>query len=293
MRYHVCHLTTYDYDASVSLSQHQMRLQPRSNWRQKFCNYNLAIEPNPRDIHEYTDYFGNPTLFVTVEGSHARLQVRSEFDVDLLNSPELIAKETPSWEIVRDRSRGVQIGVGLEANEFLFDSPLLKAGDDFADYARPSFPKGRPILEAALDLTARIHHDFTFDPTATDVTTPILQVLKQKRGVCQDFAHLQIVCLRSLGLPARYVSGYINTIPPPGKTKLAGADASHAWISIWCDAVGWIDLDPTNNVIPNREHITIGWGRDFSDLSPIRGVTLGSSSHSLRVAVDVATHTDI
>jgi transglutaminase-like putative cysteine protease len=288
MRYHVCHRTTYDYAASVSLSQHQMRLRPRAYSKQKSSNYTISIEPTPRDTHQYTDYFGNPTLFATVEGSHARLEIRSEFDVDVLSEPELIPAETPPWEIVRDRSRGVQIGVGLEANEFLFDSPLLKASDDFAGFARRSFPNGRPILEAALDLTSRIYDEFTFDQTATDITTPILQVLKQKRGVCQDFAHLQIVCLRSLGIPARYVSGYINTVPPPGQPKLAGADASHAWISFYCDGLGWIDLDPTNNMIPDREHITVAWGRDFSDISPIRGVSLGSGIHSLSVAVDVA-----
>jgi transglutaminase-like putative cysteine protease len=181
----------------------------------------------------------------------------------------------------------LQQGAALEAAEFLFDSPLIKSNDDFADYSRPSFPKGRPILEAVQDLSERIHKDFKFDPSATDVSTPVTQVLKDRRGVCQDFAHLQIACLRSIGLPARYVSGYLNTIPPPGQPKLAGADASHAWVSFYCDAHGWIDIDPTNNQIPNLQHITVGWGRDYSDVSPVRGVVLGSAGHALKVSVDV------
>jgi transglutaminase-like putative cysteine protease len=287
MRYHVSHRTIYDYEATVSLSQHQMRLRPRNSSRQTISNYKLHIEPAPRDTKEYEDYHGNPALFATVEGAHSRLDVHSEFDVEIEKLPQPRPAETPAWELVRESSRGLQIGPALEANEFLFDSTLLKSSEPFAEYARPSFTKGRRILEAALDLTARIHADFTFDPTATDVSTPIVRVLKEKRGVCQDFAHLQIVCLRSLGLPARYVSGYINTLPPPGQPKLTGADASHAWISFYCDGLGWIDLDPTNNVLPGTEHILISWGRDYGDISPIKGIILGNGAHSLKVAVEI------
>lgn len=275
MRYHVRHLTRYDYHAGVSLSQHQLRLQPRTTSRQRIENFRVAVEPAPREHHDYTDYHGNAAAFVTVEGNHSRLSVCSLFDVELSAAAEIVPSETPAWESVRDNRRGPQIGAALEANEFLFDSPLLKAGEQFADYACPSFAKSRPILGACLDLTARIYKDFTFDATATDVSTPILQVLKQRRGVCQDFAHLQIVCLRSLGIPARYLSGYINTLPPPGQPKLTGADASHAWISFYCGGLGWIDLDPTNNVSPALEHITVAWGRDYSEIAPIRGLTLG------------------
>jgi transglutaminase-like putative cysteine protease len=287
VRYRVSHITTYDYHASVSLSQHQIRLRPRDYRRQEVTSHNLHIEPPPRDTYEYLDYHRNPTVFATIEGAHSRLAVQSEFEVKVSSSVFPNPSETPAWENVRESSRGVQIGAALEASEFLFDSPLIKAGDAFGDYARPSFPKSRPILEAALDLTRRICEEFAFDPTATDVSTPIARVLKQKRGVCQDFAHLQIACFRSLGLPARYVSGYINTVPPPGQPKLTGADASHAWVSLYCDGVGWIDLDPTNNMTAGREHIVVAWGRDYSDICPIRGVTLGSGGHSLKVAVDV------
>jgi transglutaminase-like putative cysteine protease len=287
MRYFVSHLTTYNYQASVSLSQHQLRLRPRSFHRQILQDYNIEIAPQPRNTYEYLDYHGNPALFATIEGAHSQLVVRSEFAVDIVRSIHPNPGETPAWEQVRESCRGVQLGGALEANEFLFDSPLLRSAEMFAEYARPSFTKARPILEAALDLTSRIHDDFVFDTTATDVTTPIARVLKEKRGVCQDFAHLQIACFRSLGLPARYVSGYINTVPPPGQPKLAGADASHAWVSFYCGGLGWLDLDPTNNLMPDREHILIGWGRDYSDISPIRGVTLGSGGHSLSVAVSV------
>jgi len=195
--------------------------------------------------------------------------------------------ETPAWESVRELSRGRQIGQALDASEFIFDSPLIQAADDFAAYAAPSFPKGRPILDAVLNLTARIHHDFKFDPKATTLATPLAEVFKNRRGVCQDFAQLEIACLRSLGLPARYVSGYLETVPPPGKARLIGADASHAWISFHCYGLGWIEVDPTNNVVPTTRHIAVAWGRDFNDVSPIRGVILGAGEHTLKVAVDV------
>jgi transglutaminase-like putative cysteine protease len=287
MHYHVRHLTTYEYHASVSLSQHHMRLRPRSKPGQRMENYHVVIDPVPRDRQEHIDYHGNPTTFVTIEGGHSRLSVCSEFDVELVPPVFAAPGETPAWELVRDNCRGEQIGADLEANEFIFDSPLLRTTDEFSDYAKPSFGKDRPILEACLHLTNRIHEDFTFDPSATEVSTPLLQVFKQRRGVCQDFAHLEIACLRSLGIPARYVSGYINTLPPPGQPKLTGADASHAWVSFYCHGIGWIDIDPTNNVQPNLEHITVAWGRDYSDIVPIRGVTMGGDRHTLKIGVDV------
>lgn len=287
MVYEVSHTTTYGYHTSAAISHHQIRLRPREHPRQKLLAHKLEIEPEPRDSSPRHDYYGNPLIFAAIEGAHTKLVIRSLFQVDVHPRATAFPAETPAWERVRDSIRGVQQGPALEASEFLFDSPLIKAGDDFASYAKPSFVKGRPVLEAILDLTARIHREFKFDPTATDVTTPVSQVLKERRGVCQDFAHLQIACLRSLGLPVRYVSGYLNTRPPPGEPKLAGADASHAWVSVYCDGMGWIDVDPTNNVIPNMEHITIAWGRDYSDVSPIRGVMVGSGGHSLKVAVDV------
>ena len=166
-------------------------------------------------------------------------------------------------------------------------APYHTAKPELAAYASESFPRNRPLLEAVLDLTARIHHDFRFDPKATEVTTPVETFFEKRRGVCQDFSHLQIACMRSLGLPARYISGYLRTLPPKGRPRLVGADASHAWCSAWCPGFGWVDFDPTNNCIPTDGHITLAWGRDYSDVSPIRGVLLGGAKHSLKVGVDV------
>jgi transglutaminase-like putative cysteine protease len=175
----------------------------------------------------------------------------------------------------------------LEASEFIFASPLVPVEREFRDYAAASFPAGRRILDGVLDLSARIHREFKFDATATAISTPLTQVLEHRRGVCQDFAHLMIACLRSLGLPARYVSGYLETLPPPGQTKLLGADASHAWVAFFCPGIGWIDVDPTNNVLPSMQHIALAWGRDYGDVSPIRGFLVGGDEHTLNVAVDV------
>jgi transglutaminase-like putative cysteine protease len=175
----------------------------------------------------------------------------------------------------------------LAVRQFVFDSPHVAAGGELAEYARESFMPRRPWLAAALDLLARIHRDFLYDPTATNVTTPLASVMAMRRGVCQDFAHLQIGCLRSLGLPARYVSGYLLTTPPPGQPRLAGADASHAWLAAWCPEFGWVDFDPTNNVVPSLAHVTVAWGRDYSDVCPIKGVFVGGGQHSVAVSVNV------
>lgn len=287
MNYRVTHVTTYEYHEPVSLSQHVIRLRPRELRGQRCSRHELSFTPQPRHTELHTDYFGNAVVFVSIEQPHTRLCIHSSSEVHRSPALKLIPKETPSWEQVRDLSRGCQIGAALEASEFLYDSPLIKKGDAYSEYASKSFTRGKPILEAVLDLTKRIKHEFTFDPGATTVATPVETVFKNKRGVCQDFAQVQIACLRSLGLPARYVSGYIETIPPPGQEKLAGSDASHAWVSFFCHSLGWIDVDPTNNLLVSHQHVTVGWGRDFSDVSPVRGVILGSGQHSVKVAVDV------
>jgi transglutaminase-like putative cysteine protease len=188
---------------------------------------------------------------------------------------------------VRDRFALGQPPWWLEARQFVYESPHVPITKALADYAAPSFSPGRPWLAAVLDLTARVFSQFQYDPTATTVNTPVAQVLQNRRGVCQDFAHLQIGCLRSLGLPARYVSGYLLTAPPAGQQRLVGADASHAWLSAFCPELGWIDFDPTNNQIPTTKHITLAWGRDYSDVCPIKGVLVGGGQHRMRVAVDV------
>ncbi len=287
MLYSVTHTTTYDYTDPVSVSHHLLRLHPRELPHQLRLESRLHLDPAPTLSRQYSDYFGNTATYVTIQGAHRRLVIQSSHRVEITTPHRPLAAETPAWETVRELSRGSQIGSALEASEFLFTSPFIKPDNAFADYASASFAKGRPILEAVLDLTHRLHTDFRFDPKATTIATPLQEVFKNRRGVCQDFAHLQIACLRSLGLPARYVSGYLETVPPPGKTRLAGADASHAWISFFCHGLGWIDVDPTNNLLPSTRHITVAWGRDYSDVSPAHGVILGSGTHTLKVAVDV------
>ena len=288
MIYELTHTTTYDYRDTVSVSHHVLRLTPRGLSHQRCLSHAVQIDPLPVVSQPHWDYFGNAVTFVTVEGAHRRLVVTSSSTVSLTNPRWPDPAETPAWETVREFSRGQQIGPALDASEFIFDSPLVRSTDRFADYAAQSFPRERPIFDAVLDLTQRIHRDLKFDAKATTVATPLEEVFKNRRCVCQDFAQFQIACLRSLGLPARYVSGYLETDPPPGQPRLAGADASHAWVSFYCHGLGWIDVDPTNNLLPATRHITVAWGRDYSDVSPIRGVLLGSGDHSLKVAVDVA-----
>ncbi|MDX1951602.1 MAG: transglutaminase family protein [Verrucomicrobiota bacterium] len=287
MLYRLSHVTSYEYYEPVSISHHALRLQPRQFSFQECRAHQITLDPAPSSEHFFTDYHGNHVATVTIESAHRQLTIRSAGVMEIFPRQRVQPLETPAWEQVRDLSRGGQLGAALEASEFLFDSHYIRTGDDFADYAKTSFTKGRPILDAALELTARIYKEFTFDPKVTTIATPLGEVLQKRRGVCQDFAHLQIACLRSLGLAARYVSGYIETIPPPGKSKLAGADASHAWVSIFCHGYGWIDLDPTNNLIPSTQHITVALGRDYADVSPVRGVIVGSGEHELKVAVDM------
>jgi transglutaminase-like putative cysteine protease len=284
----VTHTTTYDYQSAVSVSHHLLRLAPRRLARQFVLEHTLEIDPQPAVISRHTDYFGNEVVFATIEGSHRRLQVTARNQVAV--APAFIpdATETPPWESVRALCRTDRSVTVLEAGEFMLSSPLAGAGAAFADYAQLSFAPGRSLLDAVRDLTARIFSEFRFDPTATTVSTPLEQVLEQRRGVCQDFAHLQIACLRALGLPARYVSGYLETVPPPGQPKLVGVDASHAWVAFFCPGIGWIDVDPTNNLFPSMQHITLGWGRDYADISPVRGVLTGGEEHFLSVSVDVA-----
>jgi transglutaminase-like putative cysteine protease len=237
---------------------------------------------------ERADSFGNTCVYFEIEGSHQKLEVISRSLVEVATAPNLDPAETPAWESVRDACRADVSNAATVAGELVFASPLIPVGNVFAEYARSSFPAQRPVLEGVCDLNRRIHEDFIFDPAATDFATPVELVLKKRRGVCQDFAQVMIACLRSLGLPARYVSGYLETLPPPGQPKLIGADASHAWLSVYCgESVGWMDADPTNNVLPSNRHVTVAWGRDFSDVSPLRGVTIGAGEQWLQVAVDV------
>jgi transglutaminase-like putative cysteine protease len=287
MNYRLTHTTTYQYGGTVSLSHHVLRVQPRELLRQRCLRNELQIEPRPDVLCQHRDYFGNPMTFVTIEGSHRRLLITSRSEVELTAAQSPGPAQTPSWETARDMVPDGDERGFLETREFTYASPLIKKLPEFGAYAADSFEPERPLFEAVLDLTARMHADFKFDSSATNVATPVLEVFQTRRGVCQDFAQLEIAFLRSMGIAARYVSGYLETEPPPGKPRLAGADASHAWVSFHCPGMGWIDVDPTNNLLVSNRHITVAWGRDFSDVSPIRGIIIGSGDHSMDVAVDV------
>jgi transglutaminase-like putative cysteine protease len=287
MTYRVTHRTTYEYDEPVSTSYHALRLSPRSLAYQK-CHWSkLVLDPSPAFSNAASDYFGNSVVLFTLQGPHQQLTVEATSEVEVLEKslPEIGA--TPAWEEASALLTNPPGPAELDACQFTFESSHVRCSNQFAEYAGVSFTAGTPLMVAALDLTSRIHRDFKYDTTATKVTTPVEKVFEERRGVCQDFAHLQIACLRSIGLAARYVSGYLRTFAPSSRERLVGADASHAWVSTYCPGVGWIDLDPTNNLIPSTSHITLAWGRDYGDVSPIRGVIQGGGRHELTVAVDV------
>jgi transglutaminase-like putative cysteine protease len=288
MRYRLTHSTRYSYEGAVTVSHHLAKLAPRTLPGQRCPWHELEIQPVPVGRGVHIDSFGNTTTYFEIEGKHETLEVIARSLVEVAPARAQDAAATPPWEGVREACHAEKLTPGSDAGIFRFASPMVPVGAEYAAYARVDFPAGRPILEGVIALTDRVFREFWFDPRATDVTTPVAEVMKKKAGVCQDFAHLMLACLRSLGLPARYVSGYLETAPPPGQPRLIGADASHAWISVFCgDQAGWVDADPTNNLLPGERHITVAWGRDFSDVSPLRGVTLGAGGQRLEVSVDV------
>jgi transglutaminase-like putative cysteine protease len=288
VRYQVRHLTEYTYADPVSLSHHLVHLSPRADKGQVAGRRELNITPSPAFRRERIDAFGNRVTHFSIEEPHRRLTVETQFEVEVPPAERPPLLFPASWESVRDRLRAARRADSVEAYSYTFDSAHARASKALAAYAAPSFPADRPFLDAVMDLTRRIHEEFVYDPRATTIATPLSQVLEAKRGVCQDFAHLQIGCLRSLGLPCRYVSGYLLTRPPPGRDRLVGADASHAWVSVHMPDFGWVDFDPTNGVLPAEQHVTVACGRDFADVTPVRGVILGGGAHELRVEVDVA-----
>ena len=288
MKYRIRHTTTYGYGAAVQVSHHAARLTPRDTPVQRCLTSSLRVEPLPARVDEARDYFGNWVAYFTLQQSHYSLLVEADSIVEVSPVPRFDGLTSPPWEEVRDRLARPAGERDFEAAEFAQSSPLVGFSDDIRAYALQSFPAGRPLLEAARDLTGRIHRDFLYDPMATSVATPLAQVLAMRRGVCQDFAHLQVASLRAMGLAARYVSGYLLTRPPPGQVKLVGSDASHAWISVYAPGLGWVDFDPTNDMAVGDEHITCGWGRDYEDVSPIKGVVIGGGEHTIYVEVDVS-----
>jgi transglutaminase-like putative cysteine protease len=288
MKLNVVHETHYTYSSPVVLSQQLLHLTPRPlPWQERHA-HRISIEPAPGEYDERDDYFGNRSAIALIAEPHRDLLVRASSEVSVApREKEALARPQTSWESVREQAR-----TG-DAAEFLYESPHVETWRELAEFAARSFARGRGALEAALDLVHRIHREFEFDKTATSVSTPLREVMKRRRGVCQDFAHLMIGALRAHGLPARYVSGYLLTEPAPGRPRLIGADASHAWVSVWCgeaagDAGSWIDLDPTNDCLVDDEHITLGWGRDFGDVTPMRGVILGGDEQELKVRVTVS-----
>lgn len=288
MNYRVVHITEYSYSGSVGLCHNEARLKPRQLPYQ-FCNSShVTINPMPLEFHERTDFFGNTVSYFSIQQPHKKLTITATSEVQI--SPERNLFEfgnTVDWETTVERLKTDRSPEILEILQFAIDSPMATYNAEIADYAKQSFTPGVPLLDAVNDLMRRIFEDFTYDPHFTTIATPLSEVLAHKRGVCQDFAHLAIACIRSMGLAARYVSGYIETLPPPGKQKLIGADASHAWFSVYAPDAGWVDFDPTNNQMPMDKHITVAWGRDFTDVTPLRGIAFGGGTHKLNVSVDV------
>ena len=285
MRYRVHHETVYEYAEPVDLASHMIHLSPRPLPYQRVISARVTAEPEPSRASVALDYFGNDVRLMFIDRPHARFGVLLEAVADVRFPAAPRAEATPAWEQV---AAAGQRGGGLawEAAEFAFPSEMAPADPGAGAYAAISFPAGRSVLAGLLDLTARINKEFSFRPGVTTIQTPVSRVLAQRAGVCQDFTHLMIAGLRSLGLPARYVSGYLRTRPPPGQVARRGADQSHAWVGCWLGPEhGWIDLDPTNNLVVSEEHVVLAWGRDYGDVSPIRGVILGGGHHTLNVSV--------
>jgi len=274
MKYRINHTTIYTYLEPVSLCHNVLRLAPRNTGRQVCRDVTVKIHPEPDTIREYEDFFGNKVLYFSIEKEHGQLRVNVHSEIE----------KKAAGDGVDLPDDGQEAG---EISQFIFETPMTACTEEIAAYARMSFDGKRPVLDAAGDLMHRIYKDFRFTPGFTTVSTPLSVVMRERKGVCQDFAHLAIACVRSVGLPARYVSGYIETISPPGVEKLIGVDASHAWFSVYIPYIGWVDFDPTNNVLPGDQHITIGWGRDYADIAPMKGIIISSGHHGLSVSVDV------
>jgi transglutaminase-like putative cysteine protease len=317
VKYRITHSTLYQYSQLVGLCQNEARLQPRNFWRQQCLSCRYDISPEPSDFHERIDFFGNHVTYFAVQQAHQRLVVTaiSEVMVFPRKSTDEMAN-TLAWEQVRDQLQEAQGKAQQQSQSqqqdfqgtaqiqsqnqpksfqdelsdaklYLLDSPMVIASPELADYAKSSFKPDRPLAQVVADLMQRIHVDFIYDPSFTTIATPLSDVLHFRRGVCQDFAHLAIGCLRSMGIAARYISGYVETQPEPGKQRLVGADASHAWFAVYVPNSGWLEFDPTNNKLPFDQHITLAWGRDYTDVTPLKGIAFGGGQHSLSVSVDV------
>lgn len=315
--YRVRHETIYEYSEEVVSSHGELHLLPRRLDRQSLERLELRLDPTPDTVKWHKDYFGNDIVFFGLQVPHQRLAIRTQSEVRLAPTAPPDTARSPAWEEVSRQLRKRREPDVLEAYEYVFGSPFVQPSAELAEYGRPSFAPGRPLAEGVLDLCHRIHGEFRYDREATTLETPLDQVLRERGGVCQDFAHVMIGALRSLGLAARYVSGYLRTrrdaaagtkaaasAPGPGRVPspapagagrdgeapeepLVGSEASHAWVAVWCPVLGWIEVDPTNDLVPSDRHVVLAWGRDYDDVSPVKGVTLGGGSHAISVAVGV------
>ncbi|TBR42810.1 transglutaminase family protein [Marinomonas agarivorans] len=290
MKFQVRHITEYQYSAPVSLCYNLAHLLPRNTSQQNCQLQKLAITPTPSYQQIRSDYFGNQTLYFSIEELHNSLTIDVISDVEV--TPLFLDQSLDSSITcgqLRQQLQQTTLPEQRLVKEYLFDSPHIQCSEQLSAYTDDCFIDQQPLLAAVQDFTAKIFHEFTFDPNTTDVATPLEQVLHQRSGVCQDFAHLAIACLRSVGLPARYMSGYLETLPPPGEEKLVGADASHAWFAVYMgEKLGWVEFDPTNNVMPCEQHIVTAWGRDYADVAPLQGLIFdGGDEQHLRVSVDV------
>jgi transglutaminase-like putative cysteine protease len=286
MQYLLSHRTTYSYASSVDAAHHIAHLRARAFPGQSVSSISIATQPEPAMAVQHVDHFGNLVDIYRIDRPHQRfdIEVRAAITVRFPEPPP--ADRTPPWEEIRRALDGDGFPAPVEASEFVHDSPLVPIDAALASYGAQSLTPGRPILAAARELTRRIKADFEYHPGATDISTPLHDVFEGKAGVCQDFAHVMIAALRAHGLAAAYVSGYIRTVPSQEEVELRGADASHAWVAVWCGAeAGWVHLDPTNDLVAAEDHVAVAWGRDFSDVSPLRGVILGGGSHAYSVAV--------
>jgi transglutaminase-like putative cysteine protease len=286
--YDIRHVTTYAYESPVSFARCSLRLEPKNGDGQQLLSHSVDIRPRPTERAIRRDFFGTHTENILIETAHRNLRIDSRSRVQVLRQAPDRAASSPPWESVRDlafaaTSLGASSPVG-----YVFASPLVPVQQPVTSYAASSFQTGAGILAGTVDLMHRIRTEFKYDPKATVISTPLKEVFEKRHGVCQDFAHVMIAGMRGLGLPAAYVSGYLRTIPPPGKPRLQGADASHAWVSVWCGPdIGWIGFDPTNDLLVENNHIVLAVGRDFSDVSPVDGIIVGSRKQKLGVAVDV------
>jgi transglutaminase-like putative cysteine protease len=286
--YAIRHLTTYRYDSEVSYARCELRLTPGSDEAQTVLKSQIEVTPLPASRTAKTDVFGATVTALIIDKPHRSLAIESRCLVDVHAPPIGDVSATDPWETVRIAALKSR---ALDANApavYLYPTPTTPITPQITAYARESFTPGRPVLEAAAELMGRIRKQFSYDPEATDVRTPVLEAFEKRHGVCQDFAHVMICGLRGLGLPARYVSGYLRTIPAPGQARLEGADATHAWVALWCGPQrGWVGLDPTNDLLVGNDHVRLAVGRDYRDVAPIEGVLLGAGRQTLDVAVDV------